>query len=138
MKTRTKFILGLSALAIGAAVASASTMNAARMQKLAAGDAAKAGQALHKGKLGTAVKWAEQAVQMQPDNAGYRMLLGNSYLKAGRFASARQSFADVLSLDPSNGRAALNLARDQPYTGGNNNGRKTQRESRQPALHVFL
>src|SRR5690606_15546062 len=40
----------------------------------------------------------------------YRELLGQAYLLAGRFASARQAFTDVLTLDPSNGRAALNLA----------------------------
>jgi len=117
MKTRAILTLGLSALVIGAAVASASTMSAARMQKMAADDAAKASHALGKGKLGPAVKWAEEAVEAQPDNAGYRVLLGNTYLKAGRFASARQTFADALSLDPANGRAALNLALAQIGTG---------------------
>lgn len=57
-----------------------------------------------------AVGLAERLVSADPKNAGYRSLLGQSYLQAGRFASARQAFTDALQLDPADGRAALNLA----------------------------
>ena len=60
-----------------------------------------------------AVAAAEMAVQVAPTEAGYRLLLGQSYLQAGRFASAAQAFADTLTLDGSNGKAALNLALTQ-------------------------
>jgi hypothetical protein len=38
------------------------------------------------------------------------MILGQSYLQAGRFQAAAEAFADTLQLDGSHGRAALNLA----------------------------
>ncbi|MGE7207313.1 SPOR domain-containing protein [Sphingomonas sp. NPDC019816] len=59
---------------------------------------------------GSAVALAERLVAAEPRRAGYRALLGQSYLLAGRFASARQAFADTLQLDPADGRSALNLS----------------------------
>ncbi|WP_314376290.1 tetratricopeptide repeat protein [Sphingomonas paucimobilis] len=57
-----------------------------------------------------AVAFAERLVTAEPHRADYRALLGQSYLQAGRFASARQAFAETLELDPTDGRAALNLS----------------------------
>lgn len=68
-----------------------------------------------------AVASAERLVSAEPKNATYRSLLGQSYLQAGRFASARQAFADALQLDPGDGRAALNLALAL-IAGGNGEG----------------
>ncbi|MDB5695267.1 MAG: hypothetical protein JWN21_810 [Sphingomonas bacterium] len=79
----------------------------------AAKHAGKAFKALSRGEADTAIVAAEQAVAFAPRVADYRMLLGQGYLKAGRFASAGQAFADVLQLEPSNGKAALNLALTQ-------------------------
>ena len=56
--------------------------------KTAASYATKARQALAK-RDARAVEFAEQAVKAAPQDAGYRALLGQSYLMAGRFASAR-------------------------------------------------
>lgn len=53
---------------------------------------------------------AEKAVMLMPNNASYRVLLGRSYVAAGRFISAETSFADALRLNPGDGRVALNLA----------------------------
>lgn len=64
-----------------------------------------------------AVDLAEAAVAAQPRDAGYRMLLGQAYLAAGRFNAAEQSFADTLTLDPERERAALNLALAQVALG---------------------
>ncbi|MFX8304973.1 tetratricopeptide repeat protein, partial [Acinetobacter baumannii] len=72
-----------------------------------------------------AIRHAEAAVGDQPQVAAYRLLLGQSYLKGGRFASARDVFADVLSLDDSNGKVALNLALAQIATGDWAGARKT-------------
>lgn len=69
-----------------------------------------AAQALHAGHLDQAIGLMEQAVALSPRDAGYRMLLADAYLKNGRFDSARATYGDVASLDPSNVRAALSVA----------------------------
>jgi Flp pilus assembly protein TadD len=72
--------------------------------------AAQARAALAAHKSDAAVAAAEQAVALQPNDAGYRMLLGQSYLAAGRFASARASFHDSLTLSPDQPKAQFDLA----------------------------
>ena len=57
-----------------------------------------------------AVAPAEQAVGLVPTSSSYRNLLGRAYIGAGRFTSAETSFSDALTLEPGNGRFALNLA----------------------------
>jgi Flp pilus assembly protein TadD len=69
-----------------------------------------AGRALRQGQLDPAQNAMEQAVALSPRDAGYRQLLADIYLKQGRFASARTTYADVLELDPSNARAGLSVA----------------------------
>lgn len=76
----------------------------------AAKSAERAREALAKNKLVEAVSFAEASVAAEPRNPAYRMLLGQAYLAAGRFASAETSFSDTLSLDPGNPSATLNLA----------------------------
>src|SRR5262245_8449003 len=66
-----------------------------------------AARALRQGQLGQAQNAMEQAVALSPRDSGYRQLLADIYLKQGRFASARTTYADVLELDPSNVRAGL-------------------------------
>uniref|UniRef100_UPI00226BB09E tetratricopeptide repeat protein n=1 Tax=Sphingomonas sp. GM_Shp_1 TaxID=2937381 RepID=UPI00226BB09E len=68
-----------------------------------------------------AVALAERLVAAEPHRAAYRALLGQSYLQAGRFASARQAFTDALQLDPADGRSALNLSLAM-IAGGNGEG----------------
>lgn len=65
---------------------------------------------LAKKKTEKAVAEAERLVAARPDNANFRMLLGQSYLQAGRFRAASTSFSDVLRLAPGHDRAALNYA----------------------------
>lgn len=72
--------------------------------------AAHAQRALDRGRAAEAVGFAEDAVATMPRDAGYRLLLAQSYLSAGRLSSAETSFADTLTLDPERERAALNLA----------------------------
>ena len=69
-----------------------------------------AARALRAGQLGAAQNAMEQAVALSPRDSGYRQLLADIYLKQGRFASARTTYADVLELDPSNVRAGLSVA----------------------------
>ncbi|MGN6377082.1 MAG: SPOR domain-containing protein [Sphingomonas sp.] len=119
MKTRAVLSLSLSALMLGGSVvacshgqglASASARDADKAQRQAADLADKAGRQIAHRNGDKAVEYAEAAVALQPRDAGYRALLGQSYLQAGRFASAHQAFADTLALDPANAKAALNLA----------------------------
>ena len=120
MNLRTIMTLVLSALLAVTAtpgIASASDRNAATDARIAAASAGKAGKALARHDTVAAVAAAEGAVALSPHQADYRVLLGRSYLAAGRFVSARDAFADALSLAPANGKAALNLALAQIATG---------------------
>jgi len=127
MTTRALLFGGISALLLGGTmvgcaangggIASASDRNAALAAKGAAGTAGQAQAALARNDGPIAIGYAERAVALMPQQADYRMLLGQSYLKGGRFASASHAFADALQLSPANGRAALNLALSQIATG---------------------
>lgn len=118
MNKRTIASLSLSALMLGgtmvgfshSGIANANSRSDAAAAKDAAGNAAKANKALAKGDVLTAIAFAESAVALLPQDAGYRSLLAGAYLKAGRFTSAHTAYADVLRLTPEDGRAALNLA----------------------------
>lgn len=66
--------------------------------------------AVGRGDAPAALTAAERAVELAPRDAGYRMLLADVYLKAGRFRSAEASYADVLAIDGGNVRASLSLA----------------------------
>lgn len=135
MKTRAIMTLGLSTLAIAGAVAGVSTQlgasafagtpSEAKLAKIAAVDARKANKALVADKIGVAVQFAEAAVAAAPRDARYRALLGQVYLKAGRFASARDAFGDALLLSPNDGRVALNYALAQTASGDWSAARKT-------------
>jgi Flp pilus assembly protein TadD len=131
MNTRMVLSLGASALLLGGtmvgcaghgdAIASASDRNAEAASRTAAQDAGRASKALRRHQPAQAVVDAEAAVALQPRNADYRMLLGQSYMQSGRFASARDALTDALSLAGDNGatagKAALNLALAQIATG---------------------
>ncbi|MCD2315942.1 tetratricopeptide repeat protein [Sphingomonas sp. IC-11] len=118
MNKRAVAGFGLSALILGGAmvgcaqggISTASTRSDAVLAKNAARNAERAAEALQKGDPAKAIGFAEAAVAGQPGNADYRVLLGSAYLKAGRFTSAHAAYADVLTLSPQNGKAALNLA----------------------------
>lgn len=78
--------------------------------KLAARAAARASSALARHRPADAVAFAETAVEAAPRDVAYRALLGQSYLQAGRFASAEAALSDAMTLDPVNAKAGLNLA----------------------------
>ena len=69
-----------------------------------------ASRALQQGNLAQATTLMERAVSASPRDVGYRMLLGDAYLRSGRFNSARATYAEAVSLDPSNVRGALSVA----------------------------
>lgn len=69
-----------------------------------------ASRALQQGNLTLATSLMERAVSASPRDVGYRMLLGDAYLRGGRFDSARATYAEAVELDPSNARGALSVA----------------------------
>ncbi len=85
--------------------------------EFAARAASKAGAALAAHHAAAAVDEAEKAVAAVPDNGGYRLLLGRSYLAVGRFASAGASFRDALTLSPDQPKARFYLALSQVAQG---------------------
>lgn len=119
MRTFTLAKLAASVLVIGtvtvgctpagqaARVSGASDLKGA---KLAEQSARRAAKALAKKDLARSIEFSEAAVAAMPRDARYRVLLGEAYLAAGRFASAETSFMDALTLDPENSAAALKLA----------------------------
>jgi len=124
MKTRAIISLAGSVLLLGGALAGgvqgiafAGSHKQGSDARKAAAEAGKARALLARGKGADAVKHAERAALAAPESAEFRMLLGQSYLKAGRFTSARDAFGDTLALDAGNGKAALNLALAQIATG---------------------
>lgn len=115
MRTHTLAGAGATVLLLGAFAAGGMTIAGERdVAKQATAAAGRAGKALARNDAAHAVAFAEGAVALAPRDPAYRMLLGQSYLKAGRFVSAGQAFADVLTIAgdaaPVAGKAALNLA----------------------------
>jgi D-alanyl-D-alanine carboxypeptidase len=74
------------------------------------GIATKAQMALAANDVATAVPLAERAVERSPRDAGFRALLGNCYLAAGRFASAEAAYKDSLTLVAEQPQVVLKLA----------------------------
>lgn len=72
--------------------------------------ATRAQAALASNDVESAVSLAERAVENTPTDAGFRALLGNCYLAAGRFASAEAAYRDSLSLVPMQSNVVLKLA----------------------------
>lgn len=125
MNTRTLLNLGLPALLIaGATVAGASARDVADA-RAAAAMAGKAEKSLTKRDIGAAIAWAERAVELSPHDAAYRALLGQSYLRAGRFESARATLEEAVRLDARDGPTALNLVLVEIATGDWARARRT-------------
>ncbi|GAA4039487.1 hypothetical protein GCM10022281_20450 [Sphingomonas rosea] len=81
------------------------------------GMALRAQAALEGGDVASAVGYAERAVANTPDDAGFRALLGNAYLAAGRFRSAEAAYADALAMVPNQAGVPLKLALTQAAQG---------------------
>jgi len=90
---------------VGAALLGGCSHQAPRPEKTAE----QARDALNKGQTPRAIALAESAVRSDGRNPALRLLLANAYLRAGRFESARQGFADAIELGDDSARAALGL-----------------------------
>jgi Flp pilus assembly protein TadD len=74
------------------------------------GLATRALAALTSNQVPLAIQRAERAVAKNPDDAGFRALLGNSYFAGGRFRSAEAAYSDSLALYGSQPQVLLKLA----------------------------
>ena len=74
------------------------------------GLATRAQMALAANNVAEATSLAERAVENSPRDAGFRALLGNCYLAAGRFASAEAAYKDSLTLIAAQPQVILKLA----------------------------
>lgn len=64
---------------------------------------------MDKGQAPRAIALAETSVKADGRNAALREVLANAYLRAGRFESARQAYADAIELGDDSSRAAIGL-----------------------------
>lgn len=108
----------ISALALAAALSGCANFGkggervngfAGTVDKSNIGVAMRAQMALEKGDHSAAVSLAERAVENSPADAGFRRLLANAYLAAGRFGSAEAAYKDALSLMPGQPGVALKV-----------------------------
>lgn len=118
MPTRHRFHAAISALALASTLTACASTSGTRVAKASdfrnksvdLGLATRAVGALNSENFPLAIQYAEKAVAQTPRDAGFRMLLGNAYFGAGRFASAEQAFKDALSLYPDQPGIMLKLA----------------------------
>ncbi|MCB2056756.1 MAG: tetratricopeptide repeat protein [Novosphingobium sp.] len=109
-------LAGVAAIALMAGTGISTTAGAAPSPDRTA---AEAQAALAKGKVDKAISLAEGVVASNPREAAYRALLGNAYLRAGRFESAAQAFNDAMKLGDNSTRTALALSLAQIGAGRN-------------------
>lgn len=93
------------------------------------GLATKAQLALAANDIESAISLAERAVERSPQDAGFRSLLGNCYLAAGRFASAEAAYRDSLSIYVNQPQVVLKLALVQIALGKNDEAKLLLAES---------
>ena len=94
------------------------------------GLATKAQMALAANDVAGAIPLAERAVERSPQDAGFRALLGNCYLAAGRFASAEAAYRDALSIYANQPQLVLKLALVQIAQGKNDEAKLLLAEAR--------
>lgn len=108
---RTALPLGLAGAAVVALAAGVGLSPEAVVAKPAPDKiAAQARKALGSGQVEKAIQLGEQLVAANPQEAGYRAILGQAYLRAGRFESAAQALDDAMKLGDNSARTALGLA----------------------------
>jgi Flp pilus assembly protein TadD len=92
--------------------------------------ATKAQVALASNDVAGAIPLAELAVERSPQDAGFRALLGNCYLAAGRYASAEAAYRDALGIYSNQPQVVLKLALVQIAQGKNDEAKLLLAEAR--------
>src|SRR5690348_8068834 len=103
MTTPLRFGSAVSAIALATMIAGCATTQpkthfGGKAADENVGLATRAMAALNSNKIPEAIDYAERAVAQNPDDAGFRALLGNAYFAGGRFNSAEAAFKDSLML----------------------------------------
>lgn len=114
---RATLSLGLAGVAAAALISGGGTVATAKPS--ADKTAAQAQAALSKGQIDKAISLAEAVVEAAPREPAYRTMLGNAYLRAGRFESAVTTFTDAMQLGDNSARTALALALANVAAGNN-------------------
>lgn len=107
---RSVLPLGLAGAIALAMVAGVGISNSAVAKSSPDKTAAEAQKALAKGDVEKAISLAEALVAANPREPAYRALLGQAYLRAGRFESAATTFDDAMKLGDNSAKTALSLA----------------------------
>ena len=107
---RSVLPLGLAGAIALAMVAGVGISNSAVAKSSPDKTAAEAQKALAKGDVEKAIGLAEALVAANPRDPAYRALLGQAYLRAGRFESAAATFDDAMKLGDNSAKTALSLA----------------------------
>lgn len=117
---RTVLPLGLAGI-MAVAIAAGAGFSASSVVAKPAPDrvAADIQKTLSRGDTEKAITMAEALVAANPQEARYRALLGQAYLRAGRFESAAQALDDAMQLGDNSARTALSLALSHIGTGKN-------------------
>jgi Flp pilus assembly protein TadD len=111
-------ILAASMLA-GCAVSQEKTGFGGKAADVDVGVATRALAALNSNNIPMAIDLGERAVAKDPQDAGFRALLGNAYFAAGRFRSAESAYRDSLTIYSNQPRVILKLALVQIALGKN-------------------
>lgn len=129
-------LTAVSLIAISAGCATPSnqvrsaSMFGGRVNSGAVGIATQAQMALASNDVAGAIPLAERAVEKSPQDAGYRALLGNCYLAAGRFASAEAAYRDSLTIYVAQPQVVLKLVLVQIAQGKNDEAKLLLAEAR--------
>lgn len=107
---RTALPLGIVGAVAAIAIASGSFSGAVVAKPSPDKSLAAAQVALGKGQIDKAISLAETAVAGNPREPSYRALLGQAYLRAGRFDSAVTTLDDAMKLGDNTGKTALALS----------------------------
>ena len=107
---RSVLPLGVAGAIALAMVAGVGISNSAVAKSSPDKTAAEAQNALAKGDIEKAISLAEALVAANPRDPAYRALLGQAYLRAGRFESAATTFDDAMKLGDNSAKTALSLA----------------------------
>jgi len=115
MTTPLRFGSAVSAIALATMIAGCATTQpkthfGGKAADENVGLATRAMAALNSNKIPEAIDYAERAVAQNPDDAGFRALLGNAYFAGGRFNSAEAAFKDSLTLYSNQPSVILKLA----------------------------
>jgi Flp pilus assembly protein TadD/cell division septation protein DedD len=119
-KLATAGVVAALGLGVPSAVVMANNGDAPRLNPARADRSAdQAENALERGRVDRAIRYAEAAVLLAPNDPAHRTLLGQAYLAAGRFDSAAESFGAASTLGAVDSRSIIGhslslIATDHP------------------------